>query len=257
MEVNMKYWQILSLSLAFILLTAFVPWGNCRSTLAAESQTIRMGYIEFTPVFYTDSNGVPQGLLIDLARIVVPEAGYQLEFESLPVKRMTSSLIKGDIDLWAGLKTLEGFEENTYSGDSRLLQICLNAYAINDEPQIVKKEDLNGKMIVGLRGYSYGGWGSYLKDPANEIDFIEVDTHASALKVFDRNNKAGNKCYLLGYEQPVNKALMSYGVNNLKQAQISCLDAYFVVSQKTPNARTVLRQLETTYQRLKKSGQIE
>ena len=230
--------------------------SRCRA-LAAEPQTIRMGYIEFTPVFYTDANGVPQGLLVDLARQVVPAAGYQLKMESLPVKRMANSLIRGEIDLWAGLKTKEGFEGNTLAGDSILLQICLNAYGLGQVPAISRKEDLNRKMIVGLRGFSYGGWVAYLKDPANEIDFIEVDSHQSALKVLKRNNSSGAKCYLLDYEQPVDKALRTFPVANLRKNLLSCLDAYFVVSKQTPNTSTVLDRLESTYKELKKSGKVE
>lgn len=223
---------------------------------AADPQTIRMGYIEFPPVFYTDNNGVAQGLLVDLARQVVPAAGYSLELEPLPVKRMTSSLIKGNIDLWSGLKTIEGFKENTFAGNSILLQICLNAYSLGEEPAISKKEDLNGKMIIGLRGFSYGDWLTYLKDPANEIDFIEVDSHESGLKVLKRNNQAGNKCYLLDYEQPVNTVLETFPVKHLKKSKLNCLDAYFVVSKQTPNAKTILENLESTYKKLRESGKV-
>jgi polar amino acid transport system substrate-binding protein len=253
----MKHRRTLCLWLALTVLVPVFSGGSRHSALAAESQTIRMGYIEFTPVFYTDADGVPQGLLVDLARQVVPEAGYQLKMESLPVKRMANGLIKGDIDLWAGLKTLEGFEGNTLAGDSILLKICLNAYALGEDPAIYKKEDLNQKMIIGLRGFSYGGWITYLKDPANEIDFIEVYSHESALKVLERNNKTGTKCYLLDYEQPVNKVLRTYPVANLRKNPLSCLDAYFVVSKKTPNAKTVLERLESTYKELKKRGEAE
>jgi len=253
----MKYRRILFLFLTMAILLSACPGVGQRQVLAAEPQTIRMGYIEFTPVFYTDANGVAQGLLVDLARQVVAVAGYQLELKSLPVKRMASSLIKGDIDLWAGLKTLEGFEDNTYAGESNLLQICLNAYTLGEVPSISAKEDLNHKMIIGLRGFSYGGWVSYLKDPLNEIDFIEVDSHESGLKVLERNNNAGNKCYLLDYEQPVEKALQTHSVENLAKNPINCLDAYFVVSKKTPNARVVLDRLESAYNELKKSGKVE
>jgi polar amino acid transport system substrate-binding protein len=251
----MKHGRVLFLVFALWVLTPFLMAGS--RGLAAEPQTIRMGYIEFTPVFYTDAEGVAQGLLVDLARKVVPAAGYQLTLESLPVKRMANSLIKGEIDLWAGLKTLEGFEGNTYAGDSILLQICLNAYTLGEVPAISKKEDLNKKMIIGLRGFSYGGWITYLKDPANEIDFIEVDSHESALKVLERNNKIGTKCYLLDYEQPVNRALRTYPVTDLMKHPLSCLDAYFIVSKKTPHAEIVLQRLENTYKELKRSGKVE
>jgi polar amino acid transport system substrate-binding protein len=253
----MKHGRILFLCLALSMLTPFCTVGSKGRALAADSQTIRMGYIEFSPVFYTDADGVPQGLLVDLARKVVPAAGYQLKFESLPVKRMANSLIKGKIDLWSGLKTLEGFKGNTLAGDSILLQICLNAYTLGEVPAISKKEDLNQKMIIGLRGFSYGGWVTYLKNPANEIDFIEVDSHESALKVLERNNKTGTKCYLLDYEQPVDKALRTYPVANLRKNPLSCLDAYFVVSKKTPHARTVLDRLETAYKKLKIHDKVE
>lgn len=253
----MQYRRILVFYLALTVLASVFSGGGPKASHAAEPQTIRMGYIEFTPVFYTDSNGVAQGLLVDLARQVIPEAGYTLQLESLPVKRMADSLIKGEIDLWAGLKTLEGFKDNTLAGDSILLQICLNVYSLGDPPEISKKEDLNEKMVLGLRGFSYGGWITHLKDPANKIDFIEVDSHKSALKVLERNNKAGNKCYLLDYEQPVNKVLRTAPVDDLKKAPINCLDAYFVVSQKTPNAETVLNRLESTYKKLKKSGKVK
>jgi polar amino acid transport system substrate-binding protein len=253
----MKHVRFSFLFLALSVLTPFLTVGSPGRALAAETQTIRMGYIEFSPVFYTDDNGVAQGLLVDLARQVVPAAGYRLKLESLPVKRMAKSLVKGDIDLWAGLKTLEGFEGTTFAGDSNLLQICLNVYALGEKPAISKKEDLNRKMIIGLRGFSYGGWVTYLKDPANEIDFIEVDSHQSALKVLERNNKTGTKCYLLDYEQPVDKALRTCPVANLMKNPLSCLDAYFVVSKKTPHARTVLKRLESTYKAMKKEGKVE
>lgn len=253
----MKYMQFLFFFLVMILVDPFLPGITVHKAFGAETQVIRMGYIEFTPVFYTDKNGVPQGLLIDLARKVVPAAGYGLEFKSLPVKRMANSLIKGEIDMWAGLKTLEGFKENTYSGDSRLLQICLNVYSIDEIPAITEKKDLNRKMIIGLRGFSYGGWINYLRDPQNEIDFIEVDSHESALKVLDRNNKAGNKCYLLDYEQPVKEALLSYSIENLQQSAINCLDAYFVISKKTPDAQNILHRLEAAYQELKNTGKVQ
>jgi polar amino acid transport system substrate-binding protein len=257
MEKIMMYWKLFFLSFSLSLLAPLCLGENYRSAYATEPQTIRMGYIEFSPVFYTDSNGTPQGLLVDLAREVVPAAGYNLELEPLPAKRMASSLIKGDIDLWSGLKTLDGFSENTYTGDSRLLQICLNVYTLGEKSTISTKEDLNQKMIIGLRGFSYGGWISYMKDPTNEVDFIEVNTHESALKVLKRNTKAGNKCYLLDYEQPVEKALRSYSIENLQSKPLNCLDAYFVVSKKTPNAKNVIKNLEATYKTLKASGQIK
>jgi len=78
-----------------------------------------------------------------------------------------------------------------------------------------------------------------------------------ALLASGRNDDQGTKCYLLDYEQPVNKALRTYPVANLRKNLLSCLDAYFVVSKKTPNARTVLDRLESTCKELKNRGKVE
>jgi len=73
----------------------------------------------------------------------------------------------------------------------------------------------------------------------------------------ERNTMRGNKCYLLDYEEPVKKALQAYPVADLMKHPINCLDAYFVVSKKTVNAKTVLERLESTYKELKKSGKVQ
>ena len=56
---------------SLILLVIILPWQ------AMAGPAVEIGYIEFPPVFFTDSQGKPGGFLIDLADQVLTKAGYQ------------------------------------------------------------------------------------------------------------------------------------------------------------------------------------
>lgn len=229
----------------FILISIFMV-----STVSA--QTLKMGYIEFPPVFSTDKSGKPEGLLIDLAKAVVPHAGYQLQVNSYPVKRMVDYIVKGKLDLWIGLKTIPAFKDTTFKGDSNLLQITLKAFRVGDKPDIKEQEDLKDKKIIIIRGFSYGGWINYITDPVNEINYIETYEHIAAFRML----KAGRADYLLDYSNPAKKALKTIKIENLECNTISSFGAYFVVSKKTNDAEIVLHNLETSYKALKEKGEL-
>lgn len=218
----------------------------------AFSQTLKLGYIEFPPVFSTNQEGRPQGILIDLASQVIPKAGYKWEAYSYPVKRMANYMAKGKLDLWIGLKTIPIFNDTTIKGSTKVLTITLKAYKTKNLPDITKKEDLLGKSIIILRGFSYGGWINYITDPANNIDYIETHDHKAAFRML----KAGRADYLLNYKYPAIKALKIVDIPDLKDNTISSFGAYFVLSKKTPNASMIIKKLELAYEDLKKSGNL-
>jgi polar amino acid transport system substrate-binding protein len=218
----------------------------------SQAQTLKMGYIEFPPVFFTDAQKTPKGIVIDLASKIIPEAGYNFEASSYPIKRLCDYLAKGKLDLWIGLKTLPELKDTTIKGKSEILKITLNAYTVKKLPDIKTKEDLIYKSIIIIRGFSYGGWINFIKDPKNQIAFIETEDHRAAFRML----KAKRADYLLGYENPSKKALKDFKLTNLKQNTISSFGAYFVISKKTPDAENVLLNLENTYKKLKKSGKL-
>ena len=219
----------------------------------SKAQTLKLGYIEFPPVFSTDKNGKPQGLLIDLAAKVLPEAGYEWEAYSYPVKRMVDYIVRGNLDLWIGLKTIPEFKTTTLKGSSSLLDITLKAYRLGQKPDIIKREDLMNKKIIIIKGFSYGGWVNYIKNPENKVLYTETYEHLAAFKML----KAGRADYVLDYVNPSEKALQKIKIDALFENTISSFSAYFVVSKKTRDAQKVIKNLEKTYQRLKKEGKLQ
>jgi polar amino acid transport system substrate-binding protein len=214
--------------------------------------TLKVGYIEFPPVFSTTPEGKPEGILIDLAAKVIPEAGYDWNASSYPVKRMSDYVAKGKLDLWIGLKTIPDFEGTTYKGESELLKITLKAYRIKDLPGITAKDDLQYNSVIIIRGFSYGGWINFIMDPKNQVDYIETNDHKAAFRML----KAKRANYLLDYENPAKKALENFEIPGLKENTVSSFGAYFVVSKKTPDAENVLKNLEKAYKKLKKNGEL-
>lgn len=213
---------------------------------AASGPLITMGYIEFPPVFFTNFSGEPEGLLIDLARQVIPKAGYRWRHRSLPAKRMAQEIADGKLDLWIGLSTLPEFEGTTLVGDPVVATIQLNAYWLGDKPPIKAKEDLNGKRIITMHGYSYGGWIQYIQDAAHQIVECRAYDHRQAVDML----RLGRCDYLLNYSGPMKDELARAPIAALQLQSISALEARFVVSRKSKYADHLLNSLLMAYGQL-------
>lgn len=217
------------------------------------TKKLKLGYIEFPPYTYTNSSGKPDGILIDLASKVFKEAGYEWDAVSYPVKRLAEYLVCGDLDIWMGLKTLPVFKDTTYIGNVIIAELTLNAYTTgNNNPPVTKKEDLSGKSLIIMRGYSYGGWINYIMDKKNKISYIKSNKHSSALKIL----KAKRADYLLDYNEPIDMALEKISIHDLKYNQISSLPCYFIVTKKLFDGVDIINKLETVFVQKKKTGQL-
>ncbi len=233
-----------------ILLTVFVvPLFSHADDV---TKKLTLGYIEFAPYTFTNDAGKPEGMLIDLAAKVFPEAGYEWDAVSYPVRRLVEFLVSGDLDIWMGLKTLPVFKGKTYIGNEIVASLVLNAYTTGNNPPVIKKEDLSGKSVIILRGYSYGGWINYILDKKNNVSYIKANKHLSALKML----QAKRADYLLDYRDPIDRALKKFDLPELKHNQISSLPCYFIVSKKIKDGADVINRLETVYRQKKQSGQL-
>ena len=233
------------------LYTLIILFGIIIST--AEARTIRMVYIEAPPFYFTDEKGNPQGFLFELMKQVTKQAGYELEAFSYPAKRMAYELLSGGADVWLGVATIPGFEDQTLIGKTEIINVRLNIYYIGDKKAIRSKEDFSDKSIIGLRGYSYGGLIQFIINPANRVTYYETVSHEAALKML----KAGRADYLLDYRIPVERTLKTIEVPGLKFVELSSVPLKFVVSKKVPDAPELLKELEDAYKELEQTGELK
>ncbi|MBS1228444.1 MAG: putative transporter, periplasmic substrate-binding protein [Proteobacteria bacterium] len=150
----MKPGPLLSLLLAFSV-----------SGLAAEPPAeLTIFYYERMP-FYGDRDGKPAGLLIDISRLILDQAGIKYRLVNVPVIRFFESLKKpGNSCLIGALKTKEREVIYAYSDDyiyrDQPFRIIVNKSkrkALPERPSI--KQVLESELRLGVSdGYVYGDW---------------------------------------------------------------------------------------------------
>jgi len=241
-----KSWRLHSLTMAvmaFVLLAAHTP---------VRADTIKAAYVELPPYTYTDAAGSPQGNLIELLAKVSADAGYTYTAESAPARRLFQGVAEGQYDMFIGIKTPEVFQGTTIASKSVIAKIELHAWGLGTVPAIKAKEDLSGKQVIVLTGYSYGGWRPYMDDPANKVQVIEARTPEQALQLLT----AGRAPLLLQYALPMEQALAAQPNPDLKSTLISSLDCHFVVSLKRPDAAALVGKLDASFDKLKAAGKL-
>lgn len=246
------FWTICPLKLfdRVIRYLGFITFFIC---LPAHSvQHLRMGYIEFPPHYYTDENGAAGGLLIDLIKSLAVQSGYTVGFHSYPANRLVQYLTEGKLDLFIGLQTLPQFMEATYMSDVAVGKLYMRIYSKTPLPDETRKEDLAGKRVLMIRGYSYGDWLSYIKDPINNVDIRIADTHLQALMMINQRPID----YLLDYKLPIIHASHKTDLPDLFFNNIGSHELHIIISKKSRNGKKALMALENAYHKLypKKEG---
>ena len=135
------------------------------SGLAAEPPAeLTVYYFERMP-FFGDRDGKASGLLIDISRLILDEAGVKYRLVNVPVIRFFESLKKpGNSCLIGALKTKERETIYAYSDDyiyrDQPFRIIVNKRkrkALPERPSI--KQVLESELRLGVSdGYVYGDW---------------------------------------------------------------------------------------------------
>jgi len=88
----MKPIRLLVMAAAMLCLSGLFP-------LAGEPMTVRVGIFPFHPMIFTDGNGQPQGLYVDILRKIARSEGWTLEFIPGSWAEQMDHLQSGTIDL--------------------------------------------------------------------------------------------------------------------------------------------------------------
>lgn len=228
----------------------FVFIVSC-STVNAESP-LRTTYIEFAPVTFTNPEGAPDGYLVHTMFDVLKEAGYDYSVRPFPTNRMIMNMADGELDLWIGASTIQSLKDHVVVGNEPVTEIHFRAYYFGDSGPYLRKEDLLGKRVIMMRGYSYSGWSKFIKDPANDIQYFESDSHDQALNAL----RLGRGDVLLDYQRPASTAISKTDIEDIKSNEVLSQSLYFLVSKKTPNADQVVKALDKAFLRLQNKSPL-
>lgn len=217
-----------------------------------DAQEIQAHVFNFQPFYVVEEGKEPSGILVDAMKAVFEKCNMSYTIKGYPAKRAYVNLAEGKSNIFLGVKGVPELEGNVLYGNEKITKIDLRVYTRKETPLLKTKEELKGKKILTIRGYSYGGFIKYLEDPANNIELDVTDGHELAFKKL-QGKRAD---YLLDYSAPAETTLKSVIIPGIQNHSISVLDIFIILSKKTPDAENVLKTLEQAFVDLKKEEKL-
>ena len=108
--------------------------------------TIKVGSDNYPPFNYTDENGNPAGVDVDLAKESFGRLGYAVSFVGIDWEEKKKLVEDGDIDCIWGCFSIDG-RENEYNWTEPYM-ISRQVVAVNRSSDIYRLSDLEGKTIA-------------------------------------------------------------------------------------------------------------
>ncbi|NLY12911.1 MAG: amino acid ABC transporter substrate-binding protein [Gammaproteobacteria bacterium] len=216
-------------------------------SLSAQSKPlITVGYYDFPPVSYTNSEGSPAGSTLKLCELLLKQQGYAVAFKALPSARLYAQLISGEVDLWLGSAGKPELSGHVLEGSQQLNTATLALFYHPSAPPPQLPDDLHNKKIILINGYSY--WSpaaEWLTDPSLNLNITRTSKHTSAIAMLMR--KRGD--YLLNYVTPIQHTMRQLGIAELQMPYVSIhsVPITFIISKNSAYAEQLLKDLETAY----------
>ncbi|PCM44050.1 substrate-binding periplasmic protein [Marinobacter sp. ANT_B65] len=217
----------------------------------AGADKLRIAYTEFPPIEYQNERGEPAGPFIELTRKVVEEAGYEAEFIFLPVSRIYLYLKSGTIDLWPGLAGIPSLQGEVLESWVNAFPVKLNVWYLEDTDALTHFEQLKGKSVIVIAGYTYGGLLSWF-ERTEYVTLTKAPDTRAALEMLKL--KRGD--YVLDYLQPLKEILTYPSDSKIRGSELRSRYAAWLFSLASSRAALLRDELDDAYLRLVRRGVV-
>lgn len=234
-----------------LLLMAALASATAGAQAGAGLKTLRVAYLEFPPISYQAEDGTPAGSFIELTRKVAREAGYRPDFIFLPVSRVYLYLTNGAIDVWPGVTEVPRLEGEVLETWVSPFPLQLSAWYREGTPPLAHFDQLQGKRVIVIGGYTYGGLLGWLERKSG-IRLTEAPNHRSAVDMLKR--KRGD--YLLDYRAPVQEILNGDAGNIVHESEVRTRNTAWLFSLANPRAAILRNEFDDAYLRLVEKGKV-
>ena len=215
----------------------------------AQSDTVsllKFGYSEFAPYTFTDDQGRPSGEVTNIIENIVAESGHEFLAVDGPNRRLFRSLVSDDIDLLMVVPFKNDQSHQLLFGDKVFDTLVMSIFWFegNASP-IMELEELKGRPLISIAGYSYGG--IFREEGLLEgVSPFYSESHPNAIKALVQQRAP----YLLAYEKPVLFYLDESVKANLRSYSIKTIPLVLSIRRSYPDAERVLKDLELRYEAL-------
>ncbi len=213
------------------------------SPFTAASSPEKINYVYPDKVIFSETPG-PDGKdgnpVLRLVSALFTEADIAWDSKQLPIPRMLHKLSNetGNFSILVKSPTIE---QCCITSANPVINVELRAYHQNGRPKIKNIEDLAGKKIITIKGYSYGQLQSFFIDKKNNLSIYAASTHKSAFAML----AAGRADIVIDYEGPSINTLKMHPNSDLSYAVLKNLNLYLVINKKEPHAKMLIDQLAT------------
>ena len=223
-------------------------------SVSSYAETIEVGVLHFPP-FYdvkgdTEVDGYIPSQILHPVMALLGQDDYVIR--AYPPKRLYENMANGKVHIWCGNKDVPTYNGKVFIDKDPVLHVDMRVYSIADTPQVKTREDLNGKRIIAIRGYSYGGFIRYLQNSENQITTDLTDTHHLAFMKL----KKGRANYFLGFKNPSDEVLAEFPVENLKSNSIVKIPIFCMVSKAAPDARNLFDNFVEGLDQLERENKV-
>lgn len=193
--------------------------------------------------------GQPESPMTRLAEVLMRRAGIPWHATRYPARRLFNNLRKGTTN-FSILVRASSLRNSCIFSREPVYSTSLNLYSIGDKQPVGSRQDLVGKKIITIRGYSYSGLLKFISAPENRIVNEVAGTHRAAFKMLSKKRAD----YLLDYESAADDILAKRPIKNLRKTHMDKLDIFLVLSKKYPNCEKVMIRLEDIVKTLDVKG---
>jgi polar amino acid transport system substrate-binding protein len=191
-----------------------------------------------------DAKGEPANPLLNLADVLFAKAGIPWRAKSYPAARLFGYLKNGTVEFSILVKA-PALQDCCLFSQKPVVSTELRVFHQDGKPAIRSREDLAGKSVITILGYSYAGWLDFIADPKNGVAHETAATHDAAFAMLEH----GRADYVLDYAGPAAE-VQAARKTKFRHAALSRLDVHLVLVKSYPGALATMQRLEAALEGL-------
>lgn len=229
----------------FICLVLVIGSASACASPFNLANPLAWGYNDFPPRLYTNDRGKPAGELAAVVKELMADLQIPYRSTRYPNRRFVKLLENHQLDFSFMVKSSFTQPEKVIFSEVAIGIVELRIYWLTGQSgEITQLNDLLGKTMIVIAGYSYGGL--FEQGLFKNQTLTMVEDHQRAIEAL--HLKRGE--YLLDYRKPFELATLNEDLTGLSYFSLQKIPVYMVLSGGIPNAKQLMQQLETSYKRL-------
>jgi len=221
------------------------------SASSSAEDALRLVGPDFPPFYVKEAGGVG-GSLTELLTDLVAEAGIRVaSFDILPTARAIDMLARGDADATLLVENTTLAQAGVLRSDRVVGELVLEVVARPGQPVPTTRDELVGRSLAVMRGYSYAGLAAWLRE--RNVEMTEANDEEQVVRMVEAGRVDAALLYdvnLAGAEARLGRAL------EVERRRFIALPVYIMLNARLEGAPDLLRRLSDAYDRMVADGRI-